>query len=166
VTAVKYFSAYATWKVAAYARHRQYVRALEAVGVTPVMGRFKEKDRECRSCGMKWLAHEEKETDVNIALHMLNAAYRDEFDHAFLLSNDSDLSPVVRMLREVFPGKRVRILTPPKRRTSKELVDAAGGMQCVRTIKESRVRKALLPASLVGDGGATIQRPREYSPPV
>ena len=47
VVAVNYFSAFATWLTAAYARHRQYVEALRSVGVTPIMGRFKEKDREC-----------------------------------------------------------------------------------------------------------------------
>jgi hypothetical protein len=36
---VFYFSAYATWRAVSYARHQQYVAALQATGVTPVMGR-------------------------------------------------------------------------------------------------------------------------------
>ena len=75
VVRVFYFSAYATWIPAAYARHRVYVAALESVGVTPIMGNFKQKTRSCNSCGASWLTHEEKETDVSIALNMLNVAW-------------------------------------------------------------------------------------------
>jgi len=162
--AVYYFSAFATWLPGPYARHRAYVRALEAVGVTPVMGHFKEKDRRCIRCGKSWKAHEEKETDVNIALWILNEAYKDTFDRAFVLSNDSDLAPVVRMLRQEFPRKRVRIITPPKKKTSKELIQAAGGPRVARTITESRVSRSLLPRTL-GHGRTIVSRPPKYDPP-
>ena len=142
-----YFSAYATWKPSAYAKHRLYVKALESMEVTPIMGKFKEKQRGCLSCRARWVAHEEKETDVNIALWLINTAYKDWFDLAFVVSNDSDLAPAVRMLRAEFPHKRVRIITPPGRRTSKELMQAAGGPRMIRTIKETHVRKSLLPGS-------------------
>lgn len=133
MTAVYYFSAFATWLPDAYKRHREYVRALRAVGVTPVMGFFNDKDRQCKRCGSKWVAHEEKETNVSIGIHMVNEAHKDTFDHAFWVSNDSDLSPVVRMLRREFAGKRLRLITPPKRRASKELVQETGGLKHVRT---------------------------------
>ncbi|MDH3511743.1 MAG: hypothetical protein OER85_12895 [Gammaproteobacteria bacterium] len=61
LVAVYYFSAYATWRANAYKRHREYVKALQANGVTPVMGQFKKKSRTCFSCGAKWETHEEKE---------------------------------------------------------------------------------------------------------
>lgn len=69
--AIYYFSAYATWRVRAYRRHRGYVTALRAVGVTPILGRFKIKNRQCRRCGTSWQDHEEKETDVKMALRLL-----------------------------------------------------------------------------------------------
>jgi len=49
-----YFSAFATWKPNAYKRHREYLKALQAIGVKTVMGRFKKKDYKCRNCGSKW----------------------------------------------------------------------------------------------------------------
>src|SRR3982751_2313408 len=58
-----YCSAFATWLPDAYKRHREFVSALEAAGVTPIMGRFKVKDRRCRLCGQTGQYHEEKETD-------------------------------------------------------------------------------------------------------
>ena len=162
---VLYFSAFATWRPDAFRRHRAYVKALQHAGVETIMGHFKEKDRGCRACGARWVAHEEKETDGNIALHLLNEAYKDRFDCALLVSNDSDLAPAIRMLKAEFPQKWVRIVTPPKKRTSKELVQAASGMQHVRSVKHSHVAAALLPATLSLADGTVVQRPVEYRPP-
>jgi uncharacterized LabA/DUF88 family protein len=128
------------------------------------MGQFKNKDRSCRRCGAQWTSHEEKETDVNIALHLLNFAYKNRFDCALLLTNDSDLAPAIAMLRAEVPDKWVRILTPPKRRTSKELVTAAGGMKHVRSIKHSHIASALLPESITLADGQVVARPAEYQP--
>ena len=165
IVAVYYFSAFATWRPARYARHREYVKALQASGVTPVMGVFKSKRDMCRTCKATFVRHEEKETDVNIGLWVLNEAYKNSYDHAFIVSRDSDLTPVVKMLHAEFREKRVRIITPPGRRSSKELVAAAGGPRYVRTIKESRVRKALFPEK-VKDASGTVAatRPSEWAP--
>src|SRR5262249_41727666 len=95
---VFYFSAFADWLPQSKKRHIQYVKALVASGVNPVIGKFKSKDRNCPKCAHKWSGHEEKETDVNIALAMLNLAYKDRYDHAFLVSNDSDLAPAIHMV--------------------------------------------------------------------
>jgi uncharacterized LabA/DUF88 family protein len=165
VQAVFYFSAFATWLPGPYARHREFVKALQATGVVPIMGRFKEKDRSCLNCNARWKAHEEKETDVNLALYLLNEARKDTYDHAFLVSNDSDLVPALKMVKSEFPSKRIRVLTPPKKNSSKDLVNAAGGMQFVRTIKVSHLAQHLLPPTLVAMDKSEIRRPREYHPP-
>jgi hypothetical protein len=65
---VYYFSAYAVWQPRKVGRHIAYVKALRAVGVTVVLGQFKQKDRRCPACNHTWVGHEEKETDVNIAI--------------------------------------------------------------------------------------------------
>jgi hypothetical protein len=62
IQAIKYFSAYAHWLPQPMARHREYVKALDASGVIPIMGHFKNKDRKCKACQHTWVAHEEKET--------------------------------------------------------------------------------------------------------
>jgi uncharacterized LabA/DUF88 family protein len=166
VTAIYYFSAYATWLPDAYARHREYVRALQAVGIIPIMGHFKDKDRSCHNCKIKWTAHEEKETDVNVALYMLNEAYKNTFDHAFLVSNDSDLAPVVRMMRKEFPQKRLRLITPPGRRSSKELVSEAGGLGFMRSIKPNHLARFLFQTQVKDASGTRAATcPPKYLPP-
>src|SRR5690554_4941495 len=92
---VKYFSAFATWRPDAYARHRQYVAALEATGVDVTMAHFKKKPRSCRACSHQWTDHEEKETDVRIALQILADAFDGLYDRAIIVSADSDLVPVL-----------------------------------------------------------------------
>ena len=86
-------------------RHQEYVKALEATGVTPILGHFKDKDRECFKCGATWVAHEEKETDVSIRITMLNDAYKGKYDRAYLITRDSDLMPAIKMVRAEFPKR-------------------------------------------------------------
>ena len=47
---VYYFSAYAHWLGGPMTRHRAYVAALRAQGVTAILGKFKDKDRKCPKC--------------------------------------------------------------------------------------------------------------------
>jgi len=160
---VKYFSAYATWRADSMMRHRLYVAALEAHGVEAVMGRFKERHRRCPKCDRSYLTHEEKETDVNIGINLVGDAHHNRFDRALLCSNDSDLAPVVAQVRRDFPGKSVRILTPPGRRTSKELVAAAGDRKNVSTIKRIHVERSRLPEKTILPEGKVVAIPARYT---
>jgi uncharacterized LabA/DUF88 family protein len=163
---VYYFSALATWRPGSCRRHREYVAALRATGVTPVMARFKKKERKCKRCGNVWLDHEEKETDVGIALRLVVDAIEDRYDRAVLVSADSDLVPAVRTLREVAPGKAIRIVFPLGRNPSGDLARAAGGSRRCRQMRLVHVERNLLPESLHDAHGSRIaRRPAEYAPP-
>lgn len=164
LVAVYYFSAYATWRAPAYRRHRAYVAALKGQGVRPIMGKFKEKQRRCRNCQTRWKSHEEKETDVNIALLLLDGANRDEYDRALLVTGDSDLAPAVRMVKQRFPAKSLRVLTPVGRHPSSELLQASG--ERGTRLERLHLERALLPATVVDSAGAVVAtRPSEYGPP-
>ena len=161
---VKYFSAYAYHRKHGEAqRHRQYVKALRFYGVTPIMGRFKPKDCDCKRCGRVWITHEEKESDVNIGIHMMDGAHRKEFDKAFLISADSDLVPVVRMIRDRFPSIQIKVISPPERRHSKEMTKAVPKRAALKRV---HLRRCLLPDKIVDDEGKVIAiRPSKYDPP-
>ena len=83
---IYYFSAFADWLPDPMTRHVEYVKALEARKITCVMGHFKKKDRQCFSCHATWTAHEEKETDVSIGITLLNDAYKNHFERAYLVT--------------------------------------------------------------------------------
>ena len=56
----------------------------------------------------KW---EEKESDVNIATHLIEDSYEDEYDCAVLISNDTDLrTPLFRIKRKL--KKTVGVISP------------------------------------------------------
>lgn len=113
ISKVYYFSAYADWLPGPRRRHERYVAALAAADVEIILGNFKKKDRYCSYCKTVTVGHEEKETDVNIALCMLNEAYKDTYDRAYLVSRDSDLKPAIAMVRNEFPAKEVVVVAPP-----------------------------------------------------
>lgn len=158
---VYYFSAYATWLPGPYARHQAYVAALETRGITPIMAAFKEKSRKCFGCGQSWLAHEEKESDVNIAVQMIESAGADEFDQAFLVTGDSDLRAPLRFLRKHFPQRGIKVIAPPGRRHSKELWALATHRAAVRI---EHLERSLLPAAVRLPNGSTVTRPKSYDP--
>ena len=165
LASVKYFSAYATWLPGPYARHRHYVTALEATGTTPIMAHFKNKYRSCHRCGHSWRAHEEKETDVRLALAVLEDGYDDVYDRAIIVSADSDLVPVIEQARRRFVDKAYYVATPPGQfSAARGLTRACHGYF---EISPARIAKYLLPERITLDDGTILAiRPPEYAPPV
>lgn len=157
------FSAYADWLPGPRRRHEQYVAAPAAVDVEIVLGKFKKKDRYCPRCKGATIGHEEKETDVNIALCMLNEAYKDTYDRAYVVSRDSDLKPAIAMVRNEFPDKEVIVVAPPHFGHSTDLLSAASGK---RKISKRQIEQCLFPEHVLDSGGNVVAtRPQEYQPP-
>jgi hypothetical protein len=72
LVAVRYFTASVRNDPLALARQSAYLGALGTfTGVEIVLGRFQEKNQTCRKCGATWRTYEEKETDVSIAVSLL-----------------------------------------------------------------------------------------------
>ena len=160
---IYYFSAYMTWHPDRAARHEAYVDALKHIGIKPIMGRFKRKEVYCKACQSIFEAHEEKESDVNIATHLISDAYEDKFDQAFLVTNDSDLLGPVRLIRERFPDKGVKMIAPPFRQHSKELWGSATHRA---KIAELHLEACRLPEILRTENGVIIAEcPARYRKP-
>jgi uncharacterized LabA/DUF88 family protein len=157
--AVKYFFAFATWMPARYARHRAYVDAIVARGAIAHMAQFKQKPRRCLSCGAKWIGHEEKETDVQIAVDMVADALKGEADRLIAVTADTDLAPAIRMIAASSPHCEVFVAAPPGRfgmcRALKPRLELTAG----------RLQKCLLPESVSLGGVKTVKRPQSYIPP-
>ncbi len=160
---VFFFSAKATHlQPSIRARQSQYLQALEIRGVTLVMGQFKNKDRACPACTNRWTGHEEKETDVNIGITLVDLAYQDAYDRAIVITNDSDLTPAIRLVRTRFPKKRITTIVPPNRFHSNELIKVSTDKS---KITVSHLERSLLPAQVKDTSGARIiERPLEYAP--
>jgi uncharacterized LabA/DUF88 family protein len=144
---------------AQFARHRDYVDANVARGVIAHMAQFKEKPRKCRSCGARWIAHEEKETDVQIAVHMVADALKGEADRLIVVSADTDLSPAVRMIAASASEREVFVASPPGR------FARSRGLKPRLELTAGRLGKCLLPETIQVSGTKIVKRPASYSPP-
>lgn len=123
---VYYFSALAEWRPDDYKKHSIYIRDHKKSGVSVQLGHFKKKSRICEHCGKRNITHEEKETDIHIALQMLEDAFDDLFDTAFIMSTDADLVPVIRSIRKRYQEKRfVMALPKPRLKTARDMMHAS-----------------------------------------
>ena len=116
IEAVKYFTAYATWKPAAHRRHERYVSALREAGVEVILGKFKKKRVRCKAdCGQTFFTHEEKETDVNIGAYLVADAIKNRFDRAIVVTADTDIAAAIEVARHEAPDKTINPVAPPNR---------------------------------------------------
>ena len=161
---VRYFSTLASHcKPDVQDRQKVYLKALELRGIKTILGQFKQKDRRCPKCSAVYSSHEEKETDVNIALDLMDLAVLDAYDRAILITNDSDQVPSIRKVLKRFPKKRVTILIPPQSRACNELMKEASDKAKITT---NHLHTCLLP-EIINDasGYVVIKRPRKYATP-
>jgi uncharacterized LabA/DUF88 family protein len=103
--------------------------------------------------------NEEKGSDVNLALHVLNDAWKDVYDCAVVVSNDSDLAEALRLVKAqhhkivglVTPGARKR-----NRRSSRQLKKHSDFVKPIRTWM---LESSQLPDPIPG---TTIRKPRAW----
>jgi uncharacterized LabA/DUF88 family protein len=161
LTQVSYFTARIRGQPESRRRQSDYLDALAVHSplVTVVDGRFQAKTHGCRSCGDTWVAYEEKETDVSIAIALLEDSILDRYDMALLVSADSDLCPAVRAAKRLRPDKRIVAAFPPGRHSAdlKRTVDG------FLSIGRDKVSQAQLPDTLTANTGVVLRRPKYWS---
>jgi uncharacterized LabA/DUF88 family protein len=161
---VFYFTAYAKWLPHAMVRHREYIKALRVFGVTPIFGHFKEKRMKCMACQATWISREEKGTDTNFVIQLVQEAHQNRFDKAIIMTADSDMVPAIEMVMATFPHKEILVCTPPGR------YNIARELRCTvetRKVKLQHLANNLLPQQIFDPKGNIVAtRPVEYDPPV
>jgi uncharacterized LabA/DUF88 family protein len=156
---VNYFTARISGTRAKRDRQNAYLEALKETGSCNMhFGVYQQNPRKCKRCSLVNSISNEKMTDVNIAVAMMTDAFEDNFDTALLVSADSDLTPPVRKIRELYPHKRVIIALPPGR-SSKQLTSAASGF--IR-VDRATLNQSLLPETITKSNGYVINRPVEW----
>ena len=141
------------------ARHRTYVRALEAIGVDVHLARFFDKNRKCPKCKHQWKGHEEKQTDVHLALKILSDAIVNHYERALIISRDSDLVPAARAVKELFPDKEVYVVAPPNAGHSTEMVNVCDGKHKIKT---AHLDRCILPDEISDGSGSVIKIPDKF----
>lgn len=108
---------------------------------------------------------EEKGSDVNLAIHLLNDAYQKSYDVALVVSNDSDLSEAIRIVTQdlglkvgvVFPTGAINLYTrkrnkPKKSKTLQQYATFLG------ETRKGVLSQSLLPPTLT-DAAGTFSKP-------
>ena len=98
---------------------------------------------------------EEKGSDVNLAVHLLNDGWLDAYDCAVVVSNDSDIAEAMRLVRQQH-GKRIGLVTPGAGRTSQQLKRHS---DFSRRIRPGALRSSLLPDPIPG---TNIRKPARW----
>jgi uncharacterized LabA/DUF88 family protein len=80
-----------------------------------INGIYQSKTVNCKKCKSDFQQHEEKKTDVNIALSMVIDCFLDNADTLVLISADSDQIPTIQEIKTKFPDKKIKIYFPPQR---------------------------------------------------
>jgi uncharacterized LabA/DUF88 family protein len=138
-------------------RQAIYLEAIETLKDCRIFyGHYLSKKVTCNKCKYSWRTHEEKMTDVNIAVELMADAFTHRFDTAIIVSGDSDLTGPVKSVRNLFPEKRVIIAFPPARH-SKQLKLAANASF---TIGRKKIADSQFPQIVIKSDGYKLGKPK------
>jgi uncharacterized LabA/DUF88 family protein len=148
VSRVFYFTAYAYWDKEKVNRHKMYVRALSAHKTEIILGKFKGVTKKVIRKKMinevefpdynfpdefEYKTYEEKRTDVNIAVKILELAMSEKYDEIYIVSGDSDFVPAINFVKQKFKNiKFINVL--PVNSYGKDL-----GIVCHSQVKLTQV---------------------------
>ena len=103
---------------------------------------------------------EEKQTDVNISLHMYRDAAYNRVNQIVLVSNDSDLAPALDIVKHDFPDIVRGVVLPSLNRSSRR----SGQLDALahwtrRQLKAEDLSRSQLPRSVLNRKGKPILKP-------
>ena len=146
-------------------RQQVYLRALETLpNIEIIYGHYSEHSKWMRLANpnsgqakyVEVIKTEEKGSDVNLAINLLNDGYQGKYQLATIVSNDSDLLSAVQIVQNDL-GLMVGILNPQKH-PSKELKNEALFM---KKIRPGVIRASQFPKTM-RDAKGSFYKPKEW----
>lgn len=122
-----------------------------------VRGKYLAKQITCPYCGATISRPEEKKTDVNISVKMIDDCMKNQTEKVVLISADTDLIPPLELIKSSFPEIKLKVMFPPSN-FSHEISSTMSAWKSKVTFLEKnidRFEQAMMPDS-VGDGKYTI----------
>jgi len=168
ILAIKYFTA----KILGSHKPNKdvYIEALSTLNkVQIIYGLFKYEKIKClvKNCthqGSKLFnVLEEKRTDVNIAIHMIEDAITDKCDRLIVVSGDSDLVPAVKAVKLVNPNKKVIVYVPANNQVRGAANELRNSSDRHKTLPNNLLSTAQFPNQLTDLKGGIIQKPEAWS---
>jgi 6-hydroxy-3-succinoylpyridine 3-monooxygenase len=152
------------------ARQKAYLLALSTLPlVTIILGRFKKKNVRCQvgSCvhpdSKRFKVQEEKRTDVNIAVQILDDAYQDQCDTFIVVSGDSDLVPALNRVKTSFPKKKIVVYVPSRDAARGAAYELRAAAHIARDLPLNLLHLSQFPQKIHDGAGGIIEKPAEWS---
>lgn len=171
IACIKYFTAHVSGKIdqGQPIRQQSFLRALEKhiPEIKIIYGQFLThtvvmplshnlEEYKDRMFYVPILKTEEKGSDVNLAVHLLNDAWKNEFDCAVVVSNDSDLAEALRMVVQD-NNKTIGVINPRiDKRPARELMKYA---KFYKKISKGVLKISQLPNHIPG---TNIHKPENW----
>lgn len=163
IYSIKYFTAINNWNHHKQARQSSYLAALASTGVKIIKGEFQKNQITCNRCKYSWIDHEEKKSDVNLAVTMVHDAIYENIQEIFITCRDKDLEPAIELIKRVKSNIVIKSIAPPGRALNNAIAKAC---HTRKEIKEVHLERCLFPASIVNAFKEQIaERPTKYTPP-
>jgi uncharacterized LabA/DUF88 family protein len=144
-----------------------YLRALSTLPlVSVVFGNYKTKRVTCivPACTYtgkrRFNTVEEKRTDVNIAVQMMEDAYENRCDQFVVVSGDSDLVPAVARVKGL--GKKVLVYIPARDPTRGAAVELRTAADSAKILPLDLLRHSQFPASIPDGAGGMLTKPATW----
>lgn len=146
-----------------------YLAALETCPLVKIqLGLYKRKTVVCTHgiCSYSGIREftvpEEKGTDVNIAIQMLDDAYQGAADRMVLVSGDSDLVAAVQTVKLRFPHLQVIVYVPARDKTRGAAVQLRNSADKHRTLPLDILKHAQFPPKITLPSGSEILKPSDW----
>jgi uncharacterized LabA/DUF88 family protein len=104
---------------------------------------------------------EEKGSDVNIASHLLLDGFRNAYDVAVVISNDSDLAEPIRMVRHEL-RRKVIVLLPCCRAGSHQSVSLKKVSTLARKVEQVHLAASQFPLTVTEPDGTVLIKPASW----
>lgn len=154
LTKVGFFTAVPDAPPQVKARHVTYLTALRSVGVAVTTGHHIIDPASAKRI--------EKQSDINLALHVIRDAHDNLYDCGYILSADSDQAATARMFKDWFPAKFLIGVSPPSSKVPDKIKTYAD-THFELTLFD--LERCVFDHPLIGKSGSPIPRPNEYAPP-
>ena len=139
INQVYFFTAYPIWNSDRQNRHKIYVNALQSTWVKIRLWKFQKIQKVFNKKNhnivvpkniskiknilhnihrilippkFMYITHEEKETDVNISVQIMEDAFKNSYESAIIISWDSDLISPIISTKKLFPNKKFKAVLP------------------------------------------------------
>jgi len=111
---------------------------------------------------VKVIKAEEKGSDVNLSVHLLNDAWLNKYDCAIIVTNDSDMAEALKLVKQEFPDKQIGLIPPMQKSSKRPTQKLSGNADFTKDIKSKHLQNAQFPDPVHSSDGKCYYKPQGW----